>query len=288
MAAGPAALTSRYAVQQWRYTPTSDYGGPKVDLETPGVSSAIPSADGTKVTLRINGLEAGRVVHVQSPRPFSSASGQTLWSTEAWYTLNALPGSTYEAEQAALSGATVSTEHAGYSGTGYADFATTANTGGYTEWTANVPSAGSYSLAFRYANGGTTDRPLAVAVNGTTASPAFSFPLTNAWNTWRTVSLSATLPAGQSKIRVTTTGANGANLDNVAVAAVPRIALFDGAGLAAWETTDGNPATWPVAGGSMGSLGGNIRTRAKFGDFKLHGEWLEPTYPPEVTGQARG
>ncbi|MCZ7373339.1 family 16 glycoside hydrolase [Micromonospora sp. WMMC250] len=287
-AATLSSLASRYAVRQWRYTPTSSYGGPKVDMETLSVTSAIPSADGKKVTLRINGLKSGRVVYVHSPRPFSSASGQSLWSTEAWYTLNSLPGGPYEAEHAALSGATAGSEHSGYSGTGYADFAATANTGAYTEWTVDAPSAGTYSLEFRYANGGSVDRPLAIAANGTTVSPALSFPPTGAWNTWRTVSLSTTLPAGQSKIRATTTGANGANLDHVVVAPVSRIPLFDGTGLAAWENTNGGPATWPVAGGSMESLGGNIRTKAKFGDFKLHGEWLQPDYPPEVTGQARG
>ncbi|GAB3828017.1 ricin-type beta-trefoil lectin domain protein [Dactylosporangium cerinum] len=29
---------------------------------------------------------------MRSPKPFSSSSGQSLWSTEAWYTLNAIPG----------------------------------------------------------------------------------------------------------------------------------------------------------------------------------------------------
>jgi hypothetical protein len=43
-----------------------------------------------------------------------------------------------------------------------------------------------------------------------------------------------------------------------------------------------------VSDGSVESLGGDIRTRQKFGDFRLHVEWYEPEYPPEVTGQARG
>ena len=85
-------LASKYQVQQWRYVPTSAYGGPKVDQQTLSVSSATLSPDGKKVTLSINGLQAGRVVYVRSPRPFSSNTGQTLWSTESWYTLNALPG----------------------------------------------------------------------------------------------------------------------------------------------------------------------------------------------------
>lgn len=85
------ALAGAYRVNQWRYEPTADYGGPKLDEETLQVTSAELSEDGTEVTLTIDGLQPDRVVHVQSPRPFSSADGETLWSTEAWYTLNAIP-----------------------------------------------------------------------------------------------------------------------------------------------------------------------------------------------------
>ena len=93
-AATAASLASKYQVRQWRYVPTSAYGGPKVDEQALSVSSATLSADGKKVTLAINGLQTGRVVYVRSPRPFSSNTGQTLWSTEAWYTLNSVPGTT--------------------------------------------------------------------------------------------------------------------------------------------------------------------------------------------------
>ncbi len=64
--------------------------------------------------------------------------------------------------------------------------------------------------------------------------------------------------------------------------------LFDGTSLAAWEKRTGGEAAWPVASGSMESLGGDIRTKQTFGDFKLRVEWLDPNYPPDVTGQARG
>jgi hypothetical protein len=87
-----AAIASAYRVKQWRYVPTASYGGPKVDEQTLTVGSATVSADRRKVTLAVNGLQTGRVVHVRSPRPFTSDSGQSLWSTEAWYTLNAIPG----------------------------------------------------------------------------------------------------------------------------------------------------------------------------------------------------
>ncbi|MFI6758022.1 family 16 glycoside hydrolase [Micromonospora sp. NPDC050417] len=91
-AATAAALATAYKVQQWRYQPTSAYGGPKLNLQNLTVSSATLSADGKKVNLVINGLQADRVVYVRSPRPFTSNTGQALWSTEAWYTLNNVPG----------------------------------------------------------------------------------------------------------------------------------------------------------------------------------------------------
>ncbi len=85
-------LAKRYTIKQWRYAPTADYGGPKIGEETLTAQSATLSADRKTVTLAIPGLKADRVVHVRSPRPFSSATGETLWSTEAWYTLNRLAG----------------------------------------------------------------------------------------------------------------------------------------------------------------------------------------------------
>ena len=72
--------------------PTSQYGGPKVDEETLLVKDATVSADQRTVTVHVDGLKPGRVVHVRSPRPFASTTGEELWNTEAWYTLNALPG----------------------------------------------------------------------------------------------------------------------------------------------------------------------------------------------------
>ncbi|GAB3189523.1 glucose/arabinose dehydrogenase [Micromonospora palomenae] len=89
-----ANLAGHYKVKQWRYQPTASYGGPKIDEETLTVTSATLSTDRKKVSLTVDGRKAGRVVYVRSPRPFTSESGQSLWSTEAWYTLNAIPGST--------------------------------------------------------------------------------------------------------------------------------------------------------------------------------------------------
>ncbi len=85
-------LAKHYKIKQWRYAPTADYGGPKIGEETLTAQSATLSADRKTVTLAVPGLKADRVVHIRSPRPFSSSTGESLWSTEAWYTLNRLPG----------------------------------------------------------------------------------------------------------------------------------------------------------------------------------------------------
>ena len=64
---------------------------------------------------------------MRSPRPFDAQDGTQLLSTEAWYTLNTLPGyvapvsdGLYELEDGILTGgAQFDTEHAGYTGTGF-------------------------------------------------------------------------------------------------------------------------------------------------------------------------
>ncbi|MEO0513735.1 MAG: ThuA domain-containing protein [Planctomycetota bacterium] len=79
-----------YQIKQWRYRPTSAYGGRKHDQEDLSPSAAEVSADSRSVTLTIPGIKAGRVIHIIH-HPVSDA-GETMWSPEAWYTMNQLPG----------------------------------------------------------------------------------------------------------------------------------------------------------------------------------------------------
>ncbi|WP_211267093.1 family 16 glycoside hydrolase [Nonomuraea candida] len=417
-----ASLAARYQATQWRYVAASTYGGPKVDEEPLTVTSAKLTAGGRKVTLKLAGLKAGRVVHLRSPRPFSSASGQPLWSTEAWYTLNTLAGgpvtdSTYEAESAAHSGgAKLGTDHPSHSGSGFVDGYWSA--GAATRFAVRVPEAGTYHVGLRYSNGphpAPGVKSLSVYVNGAKVRQV-PLPSTETWDQWavrveplalragantiayvydagdagnvnldaitvaarpvleaeraalrggakvstehpghtgtgfvagytaegastsftvradspgrHNVGLRYAAPAGTSvsvyvngtrvrQTRLAATGGwgswavqtesldlrRGANhvayrydsgdsgqvaLDHLTVSKAGRIALFDGSSLAAWEKRAGGAAAWPVANGSMESYGGDIRTRQTFGDFRLHVEWYEPDYPPEVTGQQRG
>jgi hypothetical protein len=82
-------------------------------------------------------------------------------------------------------------------------------------------AGGAYDLTFRFANGGATDRPLELKVNGTVVRPALSFPRSNfsgaGWSDWRTVTVSVPLIAGANTVRLTAIGQSGPNLDALTV-----------------------------------------------------------------------
>ncbi len=82
---------NEYDVQQWWYEPTENYGGPKMDLENLNVLSVSKSKDGKKVFLELDGMKDGHVVYLRLPNNWVSANGNEIWTTECWYTLNAIP-----------------------------------------------------------------------------------------------------------------------------------------------------------------------------------------------------
>lgn len=124
----------------------------------------------------------------------------------------------YEAEDAVvLEGVIVDNKHAGFTGTGFTDYNPNAP-GGYIEWTVEAPTAGEYTLEFRYAHGGTDPRPAEIQVNGEVIAAELTFDPTGAWTTWITTSTKATLQAGDNVIRATGVGASGgANIDYMKV-----------------------------------------------------------------------
>ena len=82
---------AQYNVHQWWYKPTNNYGGPKMDETELGVRSASVSADRMKVFLEIPGIKPGHVVHLRLRNLPASEYGHGLWTSEAWYTMNAIP-----------------------------------------------------------------------------------------------------------------------------------------------------------------------------------------------------
>ncbi|WP_411846652.1 family 16 glycoside hydrolase [Roseibacillus persicicus] len=99
-----AEYPSNFSVVQWTYTPTPDYGGSKQQQSTLFVNDSTLSADGRKVRLQVNGLKEGFVHHITADPP--STTDEVLWSTEAWYTLNAIPENVTDA----ITGVTLSTQ----------------------------------------------------------------------------------------------------------------------------------------------------------------------------------
>jgi hypothetical protein len=287
-----------YQVQQWRYAATEQYGGPKVDEETLSVTSAQVSRDRRTVTLKVTGLKTDHVVYLRSPRPFAAMNGQELLSTEAWYTLNAIPGRHdrqvfYEAEEGNREGgAGVNTDHRGYTGIGFVD--RFGNQGASTTMHVTVDRSGRYDVGLRYSNGPNPfsgDKSVSVYVNGTKVRQTV-LPTTVTWEEWATKTESLSLRRGPNTIQYKMDeGDTGhVNLDLISVREPgERIVLFDGENTDEWRHTDGRLASWPLVDGrAMQVKNGDLRTKQAFGDYRLHVEFKVPQLPPDVTGQNRG
>jgi cytochrome c len=82
---------AEYEITQWKYVPTMQYGGPKVDPSKPQVLSASISKERTKVFLEINDLKQGYVVYINLPKTWKSKNGNEIWTNKGWYTLNYIP-----------------------------------------------------------------------------------------------------------------------------------------------------------------------------------------------------
>ena len=91
LSAGDGWDPDGYKVEQWYYTPTIEYGGPKLGLTDLKVQSASVSEDRKKVFLEIPGIKKEHVVHLLLQDKFISAEDHTLWTTECWYTMNSIP-----------------------------------------------------------------------------------------------------------------------------------------------------------------------------------------------------
>jgi cytochrome c len=90
---GVGEAASDYEIRQWWFKPTGDYGGPKLDDEKLSVKNVKVSADRRKVTLQLAGMKNQHVVYIRLNRKtITSQSGNTLWTTEAWYNMNEIPG----------------------------------------------------------------------------------------------------------------------------------------------------------------------------------------------------
>ncbi|MDH2328263.1 CBM35 domain-containing protein [Cereibacter sp. SYSU M97828] len=117
----------------------------------------------------------------------------------------------------------------GHTGTGYVDMgAATGSAGDKVTFDVAVPQAGTYTLHFRYANGGDTNRPLLLSTNGTATG---TLPFAKSWpagttaaqrfNQWAVQTVEVQLQAGSNTIALAIGSAslNGPNIDALAITA---------------------------------------------------------------------
>jgi hypothetical protein len=108
----------------------------------------------------------------------------------------------------------------------------------------NAAAAGPATFTFRFANGTTAAREMAVQVNGANAGTLI-FPATGAWENWQTLSFTGTLAAGANTVTATSaTASGGPNVDRLDVTqdqAAPLTVTLD----------DGAPASWRDMGGGV-------------------------------------
>ncbi len=111
---------------------------------------------------------------------------------------------------------TVDSDNAGFTGTGFANTNNAVNT--TVRYKVNVPTAGAFTVRWRYANGSTTDRPASVRVNGSSVATVALAP-TGAWTTWaNSANVSVNLSAGLNDVFLVATTASGvANIDSITV-----------------------------------------------------------------------
>ncbi|NOU76045.1 DUF5110 domain-containing protein [Paenibacillus sp. LMG 31458] len=118
----------------------------------------------------------------------------------------------YEAESAELSGGSaMNTNHWYYSGTAFVDGLSAV--GAQVKYNVNVPSAGSYQVTLRYANGSAATKTLSTYINGSKlGQTSFTSAGTN-WNVWQDNVQTVTLNSGANTIAFKYDAADSGNIN---------------------------------------------------------------------------
>jgi pectin lyase len=102
----------------------------------------------------------------------------------------------------------------GYKGTSYINVDNAVGTA--ISFNVSATNAGTATISFRYANGGTVDRPAQISLNGTILANTLSFPVTGTFTDWKAVDITLTLIKGINAIKLISSTAEGlANIDQI-------------------------------------------------------------------------
>ena len=111
---------------------------------------------------------------------------------------------------------TIDNNNPGFSGDGFANTPNEIGTG--INYKISFSEGGTYPFIFRYANGGGSDRPGKLLINGSDAIQTINFPATGSWTSWTTKSVNVSVNAGTYNIRLEATGSSGlGNIDYLEV-----------------------------------------------------------------------
>lgn len=106
------------------------------------------------------------------------------------------------------------TKNAGFKGASYLNVDNAVGTAIIFNVAANT--AGTGTLSFRYANGGTVDRPAQISVNGTVLPNNLNFPPTGTFTDWKAVDISLSLMSGQNVLKLISATTDGLpNIDQI-------------------------------------------------------------------------
>lgn len=111
---------------------------------------------------------------------------------------------------------TIDTNNTGFSGDGFANTNNALAAG--VNYKLTFLESGTYPFVFKYANGGSNDRPGKLLINNSVAVPTMSLKPTGSWNSWTTTSANVSVNAGTYNIRLESTGSEGlGNIDYLEV-----------------------------------------------------------------------
>jgi len=201
------------------------------------------------------------------------------------YPGSGLPFNQFEAENAVVRHIALEAGYGSFTGWGY--LAGWNANGQSVDFTVSFPTAGTRTLAFRYAAGAGNASRL-VQVNGATAFANLSFAGTGAWSTYRTNSVSRYFAAGISTISVSYSSslgsANWLNLDNLTLPDLPMESVVitsleistPGQARLTWSTVPGNPyrlqsrsgltsGSWTNLGSPTWATGATLRASVPIG-----------------------
>ncbi|WP_084557445.1 discoidin domain-containing protein [Hamadaea tsunoensis] len=205
-AAGTYALTFRFA----NGTTADRTSTVAVDGTTVATPAFAPT--GAWTTWATTGLNTTLTAGVHTIRVTGTTAGGAANLDYLNLAAGGPPPVDYQAENCTISGGVVESNHAGYTGTGFVNGDNAV--GAYLECAVTGPAT---AVTIRYANGTTTDRPMTVAVDGSTvATPVFAG--NGDWTVWGSVGVPISISSGTHLVRLTATTANGGpNLDRITV-----------------------------------------------------------------------